>query len=264
MTVTEGLPADLAVQLDELAPQAAQAKHIAVLTGAGVSAESGIPTFRESQTGLWEKHDPVMLASPEGFAQDPAQVWRWYDERRQAMSKCKPNPGHIALAQWEQCWRELGRSFRVITQNIDGLHEQSGSREIIELHGNIWYVRPVRGGMHEAKPLLECPLQQIPPRDSQGRMLRPHVVWFGEMLDRAVLEEGIRQAEECELMLVAGTSSIVYPAAALPYAVLQRRAIVVEVNPNATELSSQATYSLRGASGVVLPELWQRVTELVP
>ncbi len=254
------LPQALLQPLAELAPRAAQAQKVAVLSGAGISAESGIPTFREAQTGLWTKYDPVMLASFEGFTEDPAAVWRWYDERRQTMRQCQPNPGHMALAAWEQHWRGQGRSFRVATQNIDGLHTQAGNCDVIELHGNIWYARPVRGPVQHAQALLDCPLSEIPPRDKQGRMLRPHVVWFGEMLDPTVLSAGIELAEQCDLMFVVGTSALVYPAAALPFAALKRHVAVVEVNPHETEFSSHATYTLRAASGIALPALWQRVS----
>jgi NAD-dependent deacetylase len=257
------LPANLLAELELIAKVAVQVNCVAVLSGAGVSAESGIPTFRDAQTGLWAKYDPVMLASLEGFTENPEQVWRWYDERRQAMRQCQPNPGHHALAQWERCWHDLGRTFTVATQNIDGLHAQAGSRDVIELHGNIWYARPLRGRRSEAQPLPTCPLPALPPYDNQGRLLRPHVVWFGEMLDPAVLQAGIDLAERCDLMLVAGTSALVYPAAALPLAALRRRAVVVEINPNATEFSHQATYSLRGPSGVILPALWARVERLL-
>ena len=257
------LSPDVHAIIARLAPEAAAARIIAVLSGAGISAESGIPTFREAQTGLWTKYDPVMLASPEGFAEDPQHVWQWYDERRQTMRRCHPNPGHTALAAWEQHWREQGRGFRVATQNIDGLHAQAGSQSVIELHGNIWYVRPERGGMRDAQPLLDCPLTVIPPRNNAGRLLRPHVVWFGEALDPAVLGEAIKLAEVCDLMFVVGTSSLVYPAAALPFAALRRRTTVVEINPNETELSQHATYVLRGESGVVLPALWEQVLAIL-
>lgn len=247
--------------LAEVAARLAEANSIAVLSGAGVSAESGIPTFRDAQTGLWEKYDPVMLASPEGFAENPARVWRWYDERRQKMTECEPNPGHHVLAEWERSWRGQGRSFQVITQNIDDLHARSGSQDVIELHGNIWYVRGMDDGMHEAFKHTECPLKEHPLKDSSGRLLRPHVVWFGEMLAPAVLNAAIKLAETCDAMIVAGTSSMVYPAAALPFGATRRNALVVEVNPNPTQLTPEASYSLRGGSGVILPRLWELVQQ---
>ncbi len=246
-----------------LAPIAAKAKRIVVSTGAGVSAESGIPTFRDATTGLWAKHDPVMLASIEGFLDDPAMVWKWYDERRQNMRACKPNPGHSAIAQWEKLWRDGGKGFQLITQNIDGLHNQAGSSEIIELHGNIWFVRPLDGTMADAYQLDTCPFESHPVYDDSGRLLRPHVVWFGEMLDPLVIEAAFEAAQRCDLLIVAGTSAVVYPAAALPQYALRSGATVVEVNPNATEFTDYANYSLRGPSGVVLPELLEQVKGLV-
>jgi NAD-dependent deacetylase len=254
--------ARLSAQLEQVAAIAARAANIAVLTGAGVSAESGIPTFRDAATGLWAKYDPVMLASYEGFKRDPATVWKWYDERRQSMRAAQPNPGHIALAQWEQAWRAAGREFTLITQNIDDLHGRAGSSGIIELHGNIWYVRPVDGAISDTRRLDECPLAQVPPLDAQGRMLRPHVVWFGEMLDPLTLQAAFEAVDGAQLVLVAGTSSVVYPAAALPYAAQRRGARVVEVNPNATDYSRRADFSLRANSGEALPELWRRVQAL--
>lgn len=253
------LTANVLEQIQALAPIAAKAQRIVVSTGAGVSAESGIPTFRDATTGLWAKHDPVMLASIEGFRKDPATVWKWYDERRQNMKACKPNPGHHATAQWEKLWRDAGKGFQLITQNIDGLHNQAGSSGIIELHGNIWFVRPLDGTMADAYQLDTCPFESHPVYDVDGRLLRPHVVWFGEMLDPLTLEAAFDAAEKCDLLIVAGTSAVVYPAAALPQYALRNAATVVEVNPNPTEFSDFASYSLRGPSGLVLPALLEQV-----
>ena len=249
--------------IEAIAGAASAAKRITVTTGAGVSAESGIPTFREAQTGLWAKYDPVMLASVEGFNADPANVWRWYDERRQTMHRTDPNPGHFALAEWERVWRERGRSFHLITQNIDDLHGRSGSTDIIELHGNIWYVRRVGASMESAVRLDECPLPDIPPRDGDGHLLRPHVVWFGEALDQDTLMRAFDSAGRCDLIFVAGTSSVVYPAAAIPYEAKRAGATVVEINPNKTELTRFADYAVQAPSGVALPAIWNRVKELL-
>jgi len=251
--------------LTKLAKLAAQALRVVVCTGAGVSAESGIPTFRDAQTGLWAKHDPVMLASVEGFAQDPATVWRWYDERRQSMRAAQPNAGHLALAQWEALWRGLGREFSLITQNIDDLHRRAGSQSILELHGNIWYVRTLEALPHEAFRLDDCPLKECPPRDEQGRLLRPHVVWFGEALEPRVLRSAFAASGDCDLLIVAGSSSVVYPAAAMPWAALEARrgAVVVEINPSETELSPHAHFCLRAPSGEVLPELLAEVAKIL-
>jgi NAD-dependent deacetylase len=243
--------------LEAAAEAAAIAQHIAVLTGAGVSAESGIPTFREAQTGLWAKYDPVMLASYEGFMQDPENVWRWYDMRRQKVREARPNPGHEAFARWEQEWRRRGRHFQLITQNIDDLHGLAGSSDIIELHGNIWMVRGIDAPHAAAFRLDDCPLSEIPPRSQDGEMLRPHVVWFGEMLDEKNLTEAFRAAAECDVMIVAGTSSLVYPAAAIPIMAKREGAVVIEVNPEETGLSAEADYSLRGTSGELLPAMYE-------
>jgi NAD-dependent deacetylase len=261
MMTEQPLSQELLEQLDGIADIAAQAQRIAVLTGAGVSAESGIPTFRDAQTGLWEKHDPVMLASIEGFHEDPALVWKWYDERRQTMKQVEPNPGHYALAAWEAAWREMGRGFQLITQNIDDLHGRAGSRDIIELHGNIWYVRALEAGIDEAFLLEECPLPEHPPRDDEGRILRPHVVWFGEQLDPLKIQAAFDAASACDLCIVAGTSAVVFPAAAVPYEAKRNAATLIEINPNATELTRAATFALAVPSGAALPELWRRVQQ---
>jgi NAD-dependent deacetylase len=257
----EELDQAIRYEIERLAPVAAEANCIAVLTGAGVSAESGVPTFREAQTGLWTKYDPVMLASVDGFNRDPETVWKWYDERRQTIKTVEPNPGHYALAEWEANWHGIGRRFQLITQNIDDLHGKAGSREIIELHGNIWLVRPVEGRMDEAFRLDECPLKQRPPVDAEGRMLRPHVVWFGEMLDRLNIEAAFDIAGQCDLMFSIGTSSVVYPAAALPLTAKRAGVPVVEVNPQSTEFTPLADYVLAAPSGIALPALYKRICE---
>lgn len=254
---------ELQQAIAQLAPQAARAQRIVVLTGAGVSAESGIPTFRDAQTGLWAKYDPVMLASVEGFRHDPATVWKWYDERRQQMRSTQPNAGHVALADWEKHWRALGREFTVVTQNIDDLHGRAGSTGVIELHGNIWLARPLNGAMSDARRLDDCPLAEHPPCDERGRMLRPHVVWFGELLDPQVLEAAFDAAMRCDLMLVVGTSSVVFPAAALPIAARRNHATLVEVNPQPTELTGAVDFALSAPSGAALPLLWEQVLQLL-
>jgi NAD-dependent deacetylase len=251
--------ATLAQQIERIAPLLAGARSVTVSTGAGVSAESGVPTFRDAQTGLWAKYDPVMLASIDGFRRDPATVWKWYDERRQSIRRVQPNPGHYALAQWEQAWRAAGREFQLVTQNIDDLHGAAGSTDIIELHGNIWWVRPLHGSIRDAFRFDDCPLTQHPPIDSQGRVLRPHVVWFGEQLDPLYIEAAFDAAASCDVMLVVGTSAVVYPAAALPAYAQRGGATVIEINPNPTEFSSLAHTCLRGPSGEVLPALLEQV-----
>jgi NAD-dependent deacetylase len=225
------------------------AERVVALTGSGISAESGVPTFREAQTGLWERYDPQELATPEAFARDPHLVWEWYEWRRNLVAKAEPNPGHRALAELE---RRIP-NFTLVTQNVDGLHERAGSRNVIELHGNIL----------RSKCSLEDEVAQpeehddsVPPRCARcGAFLRPDVVWFGEMLPAGALEAASQAARGCELFLSIGTSSLVYPAAALPYEALENRATLVEVNPSETPLTPHADYSLRGPSGEVLPKL---------
>jgi NAD-dependent deacetylase len=247
--------------LAKVAELAARANRIAVLTGAGVSAESGVPTFRDAHSGLWSKYDPVMLASIDGFMADPATVWRWYDERRQNLSVLAPNQGHFALAEWQRMWQDLGRSFNLSTQNIDDLHNLAGSANVLELHGNIWQVRPVDAPHGAARWLRDCPLGEIPPRDEQGSLLRPHVVWFGEMLGEELLADAASHAGRCDLFLSIGTSSMVFPAAGLPFLALERGATVVEINPARTDFSASASYVLRGTSASVLPELLKQLRQ---
>ena len=218
------------------------------LTGSGVSAESGVPTFRDAQTGLWSRYDPQELATPEAFARDPELVRRWYAWRRNLVERAEPNAGHRALADLE---RRVS-AFSLVTQNVDGLHQEAGSANVVELHGNIRRSRcPAENvtvepdGTDHHTPL--CP--------NCGSPLRPDVVLFGEALPVAELEAASEAARSCDLLLSVGTSGLVYPAASLPYEALESGAVVVEVNPEGTPLSASADYSLRGRAGEVLPEL---------
>lgn len=227
------------------------AKRIAVLTGAGISAESGVPTFR-GPDGLWRRFRAEDLATPEAFAEDPKLVWEWYDWRRGKIAGVAPNPGHATLAQWERRFP----SFTLITQNVDGLHAKAGSKALLELHGNIWKTRCTAEGTIAVND--EVPLRIIPPRcPACGALLRPHIVWFGESLDRAVIDRAFAESASCEVMLVVGTSALVQPAASLPYHSLQAGAAIIEVNPDATPLTAEATLSLRGKSGEILPMIDQ-------
>lgn len=224
------------------------ASSVVVLTGAGVSAESGVPTFR-GEDGLWRNYSPQDLATPGAFHKDPALVWEWYNWRREIIAPLKPNPAHHSIAALEARFP----SFTLITQNIDGLHRQAGSRNILEIHGNIWKVRCLNEGtVTENK---EVPLGDIPPRCSCGAMLRPHVVWFGESLDPEVLQESFRAIEACDFLLVAGTSAVVQPSASFPILARQRGATVLEVNMEPTPISSHVNDSLFGKAGVILPQL---------
>jgi NAD-dependent deacetylase len=230
----------------------ADAKSVAVLTGAGISAESGIPTFRDALTGLWEKFRPEELATPEAFLANPKLVWDWYAWRRDKVTEAQPNAGHHALAKLEAACSARGATFTLITQNVDGLHQVAQSRNVIELHGNIR--RVICFDKHH--PATTWDAEQSPPRCAQcDSMLRPDVVWFGEMLPPDALENAMRAAGESDVFLCIGTSTVVEPAASLPFIAMQSGATVIEANPQPTPLTSQAQILLRGAAGDVLPKL---------
>jgi NAD-dependent deacetylase len=228
----------------------AAARSIVVLTGAGISAESGVPTFRDAQTGLWSKFDPRELATPSAFARNPKLVWDWYAVRRERVGVAQPNAGHRALVAMEACVDD----FTLVTQNVDGLHRAAGSVRLVELHGNIARVRCSRGcgvvtHWNEAAP-------DEPPRCADcGAYLRPDVVWFEEALPVAAIGAAEQAARRCDVLLVVGTSAEVYPAAALPAYAQAAGATVVEINPEATPLSDRADHVLRGPAGTVLPAL---------
>ena len=225
-----------------------QAKHVAVLTGAGISAESGVPTFRGAG-GLWKQFRAVDLATPEAFSRDPKLVWEFYNWRRELLAPLSPNPGHYALAEIE---RRVPH-FTLITQNIDGLHKKAGSGNIIELHGNIWQVRCT--GCEALKEDLRVPLPELPQCESCGSLLRPHVVWFGEMLDPQVLNAAFDAISECDLMIVIGTSGTVQPAASMGVQAKKSGATVAEVNLEPTPYSDVYNISISGKSGEILPQL---------
>jgi NAD-dependent deacetylase len=232
----------------------AAARSIAVLTGAGVSAESGIPTFRDALTGLWARYDPTALASPDAFDRDPALVTRWYDERRTACLACTPNPGHTALAALQRHCDARGARFTLITQNVDGLHQQAGSRDVVELHGSLrtWRCAGCGESREERGPAFD----DYPPRCCGcGAPRRPGVVWFGELLPEQALRRAIAAAETCELFLSLGTSSLVQPAASLTQIALEQGAFTVEVNPDETPASGLVDLALRGRTGELLPRL---------
>ncbi len=225
------------------------ARHITVLTGAGVSAESGIPTFRDAQVGLWAQYRPEDLATPEAFMRNPKRVWDWYAWRREMVSKSKPNPGHYALAEMQK----RAPLFTLITQNVDGFHQLAGSKDVIELHGNLFRAR-----CFQEDTLVETwtDTDITPPLCVHcGGFLRPDVVWFGERLPSAALEAAGRAATSCDVFFSIGTSSLVEPAASLARVSLQQGAQVVEINPTETPLTRLATYALSGPSGEILPEL---------
>lgn len=250
----------------ELANQLRAAHRVAVLTGAGISAESGVPTFREAQTGLWARYNPEDLATPEAFRRDPKLVWEWYAWRRELVRQAQPNAGHWALAEME---RRIPQ-FTLITQNVDGLHRRAGSQQLLELHGDLFRTKCFQDDQsvetwtdhNEIPP--RCP-HEIPPRCPRcGGLLRPDVVWFGEMLPTATLRAAEQAASTAEIFFSIGTSALVYPAADLPFTALTTGATVVEINPQPTPLSAHASYSLQGAAGEILPALlaqtWKELT----
>lgn len=232
------------------------ADSIVVLTGAGVSAESGIPTFRDALTGLWARFDPEELATPQAFAKGPRLVSRWYDERRCGVLKCGPNPGQVALARLEEKCQKNGGAFTLITQNVDRLHQAAGSQNVIELHGNLftWRCTDCGSEADESGPAFD----EHPPRCECGGLRRPGVVWFGEALPGEALLSAQRASGKCALFMSLGTSSVVYPAAALVDLALQNGAKVLEINPEQTPLSRRAHWSLRGKCGELLPDLIDR------
>ncbi len=230
-------------------------KRVAVLTGAGISAESGIPTFR-GEDGLWRQFRAEELATPEAFQKNPRLVWEWYDWRRGIIGSKEPNPAHRVLADWEKTFPSLA----LITQNIDGLHQRAGSKNILELHGNIWKMRCLKEG--KVMENYEVPLREIPPSCPDcGAWLRPHVVWFGESLSSEILNKAFLLSSTCEVMLVIGTSAIVQPAASLPLRALEVGAKIVEINPDPTPLTSYSDFSFRGKAGEILPLLNKRLKE---
>jgi NAD-dependent deacetylase len=232
------------------------ARKIAVLTGAGISAESGVPTFRDAQTGIWASFDPEELATPEAFRRNPERVWSWYQSRRESMAQVQPNPGHYALALWEM----RATSFSIATQNIDGLHHRAGSRTVYEIHGNIH-----RTKCFQENAIVDSWMDDgsVPPRCPRcGGWLRPDVVWFGEMLPASEMEKAQDDALICDVYLSIGTSAIVYPAAGLPMMARGAGKTLVEINPESTPLTPSVDFFLKGKSGEILPELVRSVFDV--
>lgn len=237
------------------------ARHVVVLTGAGVSAESGIPTFRDAMTGLWERFDAEELATLKAYKQDRELVWGWYEWRRAKVMKAQPNPAHRAIAELERRLPKL----TLVTQNVDDLHERAGSRDVIHLHGSLHQPRCLACARPYAFPPgipdePEGGRRLSPPRCGHcGGPIRPGVVWFGETLPEESWQRAKNAAEQCDLLFSIGTSSLVQPAASLPHLAASKGAVVVQVNPQGTELDRVARYNITGAAGVVMPEI---VTEL--
>ncbi len=229
----------------------AHARRLVVLTGAGISKESGIPTFREAQQGLWARHDPQRLATMQGFLADPKLVWDWYQFRLGLVEQAQPNPGHRAIAGLEP----LLPHVTVITQNVDGLHARAGSHQVLELHGNIYRFKCLRG--HGNLSMADLADQKatppLCPHPNCQALVRPDVVWFGENLSYSVLNRAVAAAEACDVMLIVGTSGVVQPAASLPYNAWHARARIIEVNPEESDLTDLAHVYLAGPAGEMLP-----------
>lgn len=231
----------------------AVARSIVVLTGAGISAESGIPTFRDAMTGLWARFRPEDLATPEAFRRDPRTVWEWYAWRRERVGEARPNAGHVALARLERHAIARGSRFLLVTQNVDGLHAAAGSQRMVELHGNLRRVKCFDNEHPAQEWSREGP---APPRCAQcGSPLRPDVVWFGEALPAPAIEAAVAASRQCDVFVSVGTSGLVEPAASLAFAALDGGAMVIEVNPDSTPLTRRAGAVLAGPAGDILPRL---------
>ena len=227
--------------------------NLVALTGAGVSQESGLRTFRDAQTGLWAHYKPEDLASPQAFRRDPKLVWDWYAWRREAVKGVRPNPGHYALVEIEARVPQ----FTLITQNVDGLHRMAGSRNMLELHGNIQRVRC--SDCYTFAETWGDDTDSVPQCSICGGLLRPDVVWFGETLPRDQLETAVEAARTCNVFFSIGTSAVVQPAASLAHAARNRRAVIIEINAEWTPLTPKTNYFFQGKSGEILPALVQAV-----
>jgi NAD-dependent deacetylase len=242
------------VTTDKLRAQIAKARRVAVLTGAGISAESGVPTFR-SPDGIWARFNPEELANINAFMRNPELVWEWYTHRRDVVNNAKPNAGHYALVEMEKYFERVD----IITQNVDGLHERAGSTHIHELHGSLNKHRCLDC---EAPYALRNDETGVPHCPKCGGLIRPGVVWFGEMLPEDAWQKSEDAVRHCDLFLTVGTSAVVFPAAGLAYDAVDRGAFVIEVNPEPTDFTPYASLSLRGAAGEELPTLIDLVREV--
>jgi NAD-dependent deacetylase len=248
-------PDPLSQLIERAAAHLREARRVCVLTGAGISAESGIPTFRDAQEGLWAQYSPLDLATPEGFERDPELVWRWYEWRREMIRAARPNPGHRALAQLAHRVPHL----TLVTQNVDGLHQRAGSPHVLEYHGNILRDRCTVEQV-VAERSEDSRTSALPRCASCGALLRPDVVWFGERIPRGALFAADAAAADCDAFVSIGTSSLVYPAAGLAESALRRGVPVIEINPHPTDLSARAHVVLAGPAGRVLPALWDAMS----
>jgi NAD-dependent deacetylase len=237
-------------------------RNLVVLSGAGVSKESGVPTFRDAMEGLWEKYDPQQLATPQAFRANPKLVWDWYEFRRGLVRNAQPNPGHRALAALEK----RAPNLRIITQNVDDLHEQAGSQNVIHLHGNIAQSKCF-DNCQGAPTLIDLEAltwdRAIGPPSCPhcGGWVRPNVVWFGEILPQDQLRAAMTASQNCDLMLVVGTSGLVTPAANMPHYARSAGAKIIEVNPDHTMITQIADIKLKGPSGEMLPRVLEALDE---
>ena len=231
---------------DDISDRLVKSQKIVFVTGAGISQESGIPTFR-GKDGLWRKYDPMKLATIDAFYEDPKLVWEWYEERRQNILNAKPNAGHVTIAELEK-YREVS----VLTQNIDGLHQRAGSKNVYELHGSIITIKCT---VCDFKDKITNSFSTLPPMCKCGNMLRPDVVWFGEALPQDTWESAIEEASTCDAMIIVGTSLAVSPANLLPVYAKQNGATMIEVNIEKTQMSSQMDMSLQEPAAKALPEI---------
>lgn len=238
---------------DTISDKLKNTEKIVFVTGAGISQESGIPTFR-GKDGLWRKYDPMKLATIDAFYENPKLVWEWYEERRQNILNANPNPGHIAIAELEKY-----RQVSVLTQNIDGLHQRAGSTNVYELHGSIITIKCT---VCDFKNKITSGFLQLPPLCKCGNILRPDVVWFGEALPQDVWESAIIHASECDTMIVVGTSLEVSPANLLPVYAKQNGAMIIEVNVDQTHMSSKVDLSLRASAAKALPGLVDIISQV--
>jgi NAD-dependent deacetylase len=231
------------------------ARSVAVLTGAGISSESGVATFRDPD-GLWSKFRPEELASMDGFLNNPERVWQWYQSRREVIEHVRPNAGHDALVQMQDFYEKAGKEFTLITQNVDRLHQRAGSRAVLELHGNIVENYCVQCHIPHQYVFSNDPDVQEPPKCNVcGGMIRPAVVWFGEMLPQDILAQAEKAAEKSDVFFSIGTSAEVYPAAGLPLEAKRNGALFIEINPNQTAITRFADVSISAPSGEALPVL---------
>jgi NAD-dependent deacetylase len=243
-------------QLDRAAALLRRATRVAALTGAGVSAESGVPTFRGAD-GLWEGYRIEEVATPFAFRDNPSLVWRFYNQRRANLTRVQPNPGHYALAELE-AKQFPGERFALVTQNVDGLHRAAGSQRVYEVHGNLRRTRCTKCRVVEDRGMER--LDDLPACPGCGGLLRPDIVWFQEMLPADVWEAAAVAVATCDVFLVIGTSAVVYPAAGLIYSATQTGAAVIEVNLAETGASEAVDVGLYGKSGEILPELVRRLS----